>query len=296
MTTLSDKNILELWKSPLFSGSFTGVKNFQTILKLEKNIDISEKHLRNILEKEPIFLYHQRKHSNFKRRQYDLNNYGELVQCDLAYMYPYNGFKFILVVIDCFSSKVFAKALKNKSGRVVAEALKELLQKFKTQIYVLESDRGKEFISKEAKQVYRDLNIYYKFKIGKNKAAFVEREIYILKRKLYMLLRSKLSENWLKYLPQIVSNLNNTPMKKLGFLKPIDITSEKSTVEVNVARNTNSIDISKQPNIFKQLETEENDRKSKKSLKVGDFVYKQFDTKMFDKKYNISVRTCNFDL
>jgi hypothetical protein len=82
--TLTDIEILKLWKNPLFSGSFRGVKTFQTCLKLEKNIDISERRLYKILKKEPVFLIHQRSPTNLKRRHLSLNNYGELVFGDIG--------------------------------------------------------------------------------------------------------------------------------------------------------------------------------------------------------------------
>ena len=41
-----------------------------------------------------------------------------------------------------------------------------------------------------------------------------------------MILRSKLSKDWPHYLPIVTNSLNNTPLKKIGFLKPCDIQSE----------------------------------------------------------------------
>ena len=65
---ISDKDILKLWRSPLFSGSFSGVKTFQLCLKLEKDIDVSESRLYSILKTDPIFLIHKKKHKELDRR------------------------------------------------------------------------------------------------------------------------------------------------------------------------------------------------------------------------------------
>ena len=65
---ISDKDILKFWRSPLFSGSFSGIKTFQLCLKLEKDIDISESRLYSILKKDSIFLIHQKKHKELDRR------------------------------------------------------------------------------------------------------------------------------------------------------------------------------------------------------------------------------------
>jgi len=290
MKEVSDEKLLQYWKSPLFSGSYSGIRTFQATLKTDLNIVVSQARLLNILKKEPIFLIHQRKHTNFERKHYDLNNYGELLQCDIAHMFDYDGYKYFLLVIDCYSSKLFVEPLKSKSAPVVAKALEKCIKRFKTTVYVLESDRGKEFLSKPFKEVCKNYNIYYKSKFNKNKSAYAERYIFLVKRKLYMLLRAKLSENWVKYIQNVANNLNNLPIKKLGFLRPNDIVNEASSVEVSNEKEKHNIPTFRQPTFEKQRENEVNDAKSEKTFKVGDFVYKQFDVKMFDKKYNIAVR------
>ena len=65
---ISDEEILKLWHSVLFSGSFTGIKTFQTCLKLEKDIDVSESRLYSILKKDSLFLIHQKRHKELDRR------------------------------------------------------------------------------------------------------------------------------------------------------------------------------------------------------------------------------------
>lgn len=286
---ISDEKILQLWKSPLFSASFTGLRNFQTVLKLERNIDVPYDQLQRVFNKEPIFLIHQRKSSHFERRKYDIRGYGDLVQCDLASMYEFDGYKYFLLVVDCYSSRLFAKALKSKDSHEVGKALETIFKKFNGQIYKLESDRGKEFINKTAKSIYKRFKIYYKAKYGKNKAVFVERYIYLVKRKLYMLLRSKLSENWVKYLPIIVKSMNEMPLKKLGYLKPVDITNEADSASVDIAKSNILMPTYKQPTFLEQKNNAKSDSESMKTLKIGDYVYKQFDEKIFDKKYNIAV-------
>jgi len=171
---------------------------------------------------------------------------------------------------------------------VVAQALEDSLKKFKTQVYVLESDR--EFLSKPVQDVCKRLNIYYKSKFGKNKAVFAERYMFLVKRKLYMLLRSKLSKNWIKYIQVVAKNLNNLPIKKLGFLKPNDITSEKSSVFVHNEKEKYKVQSLNQPTFKDQQENQAQYEQNEKHLQKGDYVYKQFDVKMFDKKYNIAVK------
>jgi hypothetical protein len=93
---VSDEKILNLWRDPNFSGSYRGIKTFQLLLKTDLNIEISEKRLYKIIKKDSIFLIHQRRKKNFPRRSYDLRFYGELVQADIAYMFPYKHFLYFL--------------------------------------------------------------------------------------------------------------------------------------------------------------------------------------------------------
>ena len=61
VTDISDDKLLELWRDPIFSGSYIGVKTFQILLKTDLNINVSESRLYKILRNDQIFLMHQRK-------------------------------------------------------------------------------------------------------------------------------------------------------------------------------------------------------------------------------------------
>ena len=81
---VSDQDILELWRSPKFSGAYRGIRTFKRVLKTDLDIDISESRLFNILKKDPIYLIHQKPARKFNRRHISVNNYGELVQARIV--------------------------------------------------------------------------------------------------------------------------------------------------------------------------------------------------------------------
>ena len=112
-------------------------------MKTDLNIDVSERRLYSILRTNPIFLIHQRKRRNFPRRSLDINNYGELVQGDIAVMFEYESYKYFLLVVDTYSTKVFVRPLKNKSSALTSKALRDIFTEFNSKIYVFETDRGK---------------------------------------------------------------------------------------------------------------------------------------------------------
>ena len=66
--SVSDEEILKLWRDPNFAGSYRGVRAFQTLLKTDLNIDVSEQRLLNILKTDPLFLMHQTKCKQWLKR------------------------------------------------------------------------------------------------------------------------------------------------------------------------------------------------------------------------------------
>jgi len=89
-------------------------------------------------------------------------------------MYNFEGFKYFLLVVDCFSSQLFVEPLKNKEAITVTKAFKRIFKAFAKPIYKIESDRGSEFQS-STKALFKKHKIYFKFKYGQNKANYAER-------------------------------------------------------------------------------------------------------------------------
>ena len=289
VTDISDDKLLELWRDPNFSGSYRGVKTFQILLKTDLNINVSESRLYKILRNDQIFLMHQRKTKKIQRRSYDVNFYGQLVHIDLAHMYPdpTSGSKYFLLLIDVFSFKIFVHPLKEKSSETVAKALKTIFSDFGADIYEIQSDRGTEFKGKPCKDLFKEKKILFRFKFGKNKANFAEEGILLVKRKLYMTLRGTLSQQWVSILQKVVLQLNSTPLKRLGWLKPDSIGTIADSVKVNEAKQKNNIQIYREPTYKEQLA---NKKSYKGDISEGDYVYLDFDEKLFDKSFDVSVQ------
>ena len=115
-----------------------------------------------------------------------------------------------------------------------------------------------------------------------NKAAFAEHAIYLVKRRLYRLIRSLLSDNWYKYLLQVVKNLNDTPNSAIGNLKPNEIHSPDDDVKID-----KKIGFKKLPSAQNLEDNEINYLKIKDNLKPGDHVYLDFPSKPFDKSFDL---------
>ena len=288
MSTISDEKLLQLWRDPNFSGSYQGVKTFQILLKTDLNVDVSQRRLFKVLKTDKNYIMHQKPVRNFERRHYDVNFYGEVCQMDLAVMYNYSNYIYFLMLIDCFSLKMFTKPLKNKSSVTVSKALEEIFVEFGAQIHVLQSDRGKEFIG--CKKLFRDKKIVFKPKFGKNKASISEWAIFIIKKKLYMLLRGILSQDWVNYLPKVVQQFNHTPQTKLGGIPPEEILSLEDSAKVFDARKNKNITVFHEPNFKQQIENQKKYENNSLNLQVGDFVFLTLEEKLFDKSFDVQVK------
>ena len=104
-----------------------------------------------------------------------------------------------------------------------------------------------------------------------------------------MTLRGTLNQNWVEVLEKIVTDMNSTPLKKLGFLRPNQINSEVDSVFVKNAQNSNKIIVYKEPNWQTHLKNELNYKTNSSNIQIGDYVYRDFDEKLFDKSYDVSV-------
>lgn len=288
--SVDKERILKLWRDPNFQGSYTGIKTFQTLLKLNENIDISQKQLYEILKGDQLFVMHMRGKKTISRRHYNLDYYCELVQSDLAYMFEFEGYKYFVVVIDCYSGKVFAEAIKDKTSDTVKKVLLKLINLFEYPITKFECDQGTEY--SKFKQYCKENGIIFKYKYGSNKANFAENIIQILKRRLYKLLRGTLSQDWPSYIEKIVNDYNNTPLKKIGFLKPNEINSVFDSKKIRDALYSQGIDQPNQPT-YKDLQaSQQNYEQNKNDVQKDDYVYVNFPDSKFGKSFDYQVIFC----
>jgi hypothetical protein len=104
-----------------------------------------------------------------------------------------------------------------------------------------------------------------------------------------MALRGTLSKDWVKLLEIVVESLNNTPTKRIGYLTPNSINSEIDSVKVIEAKKAHGLTIIKEPSYTDQTKNQENYMKSENNLSVGTYVYRDFNQKLFDKSFDVSV-------
>ena len=178
-----------------------------------------------------------------------------------------SNYRFILVMIDCFTRKVWAVPMKFKTAQWTADAFESVFQTFDKFPVHLVTDRGLEFYNSQVRKVFINYGInHYSIKTKtKWKASMVERFIRTLKTRLQRYFTKNKTKKWLDVLDQFVANYNATPHSAHG-LPPQDVSHEN------------------QEKVYKQLYPDISLRTDCR-LKIGDKVRKIVDKDLFEKGY-----------
>lgn len=163
---------------------------------------------------------------NYPRRRVILKGIDDLWQADLAEFILYSrhnkGYKYILVVIDCFSKFLWAIAIKNKSAKVVTNAFKQIINKSKRKPTNLQTDQGKEFYNSLFNQLMQNNEINHYSSYSVKKASMAERVIRTLKAKLYRMFSLRGTYKYYDMLDQITMEYNNQKHNTIG-MRPSDV-------------------------------------------------------------------------
>ena len=190
VTTESQKkdNLLKLYRSPNQPGAFRGIKGLQSIAAQNDLGKLSIDEARRYLEEVNSYSLHGRVlkgAANLTERVISSGPY-DLWEADLATPpRTHDGqSSVVLMVIDVFTKFLMARVLANKSGKVVGDALKQIVEEnvpAHVKLNALRTDQGKEFLNTYArKNVYKALGINHYIGQKEPGACIVERVIRTL--------------------------------------------------------------------------------------------------------------------
>jgi len=293
MTTknnLSDEEILELWKDEKFPGHFSGVNSFQAALKYIKGVIISKQHIRKLLHTIPNYQTHVKTKNKGPRRPYVVNRFGELAQGDLAVMWEDEGYSYFVLVVDVYSMNIYTRPLKTKLASEMKKALEDIfINDFQLYPEKFETDQGGEFQAKLMKKYYREKKIFYKVKIGQNKASVAENGIKTIKRKLYMALRQNITDSWVDFLPTINEALNAQPRPALGYMTPAQVSCPEAGPILERAKKMHHVPKKEEPSVEEMIQNQSDFESANSPYQVGKYVYKNYLPQAFDKSFDTQV-------
>ena len=169
---------------------------------------------------------------------------------DLITMPPERGYKYCLTIIDLYSRFAWVIPLKTKTAVEVKKAFEEVFKKSSRKPKKLWADKGTEFFNKQVKPLFEEVYSTENY----NKAVVIERFNRTLKRKLFKKFTEQGNQKWLKILPEIVKNYNNTIHSSIG-VSPTQASEKPELIAIRTTEN-NYGDV----------------RKEKPKFKVGDRV------------------------
>ena len=132
---------------------------------------------------------------------------ADLIFCDKIGLGVYDNYKYILSYIDVYSRKAVCIPITNKRGRTIVEALKKVWKELRAPSMFLETDLGTEFSNKEVKDFLRKNKTKLRVSVF---APHIESFNKTIERMLIKSITALKTKNWVKLLPIIVKNYNNT--------------------------------------------------------------------------------------
>lgn len=183
---------------------------------------------------------HKDARKNFKRCSVLLKGIDDLWQADLIDIKNLSsvnkGYKYILIIIDCFSKYAWAVPVKTKTKSEITNAFKKILDSDRVPNN-LQTDLGKEFYNDEFHRLMKTKNINHYSTYSTKKASIVERLIRTLKSKLYKNFSLVGNYAWIgKPLDNVIKTYNETVHTTTKH-KPVDVNySNEHVVRENIVK------------------------------------------------------------
>jgi transposase InsO family protein len=248
-------------------GSFSGAHGFRKVV----SSGLSRKKLSSVLKTIPAYYLHLPLRKKIKTRRVFASKINEQWVIDLADIQKLARFnygkRYILCAVDVLSKKAYIVAIPNKSGKVVAKALEEILERADGIPDKIQSDRGTEFYNSFMKKLLKKYGIKLFSVHSAKKAVLIERFIRTLFGKISRYLTKMKTRRFvhkLRYFERLYNKSYHRSIK----MSPQEVTTEN---ESEVRRNLYAYDV---PPMYKEP-----------SFKVGDACLVAKRKKTFEKGY-----------
>ena len=218
-------DLKKLYLDPKFPGSYSGAyKFYQEVKNIHPKVTL--KKVNEFLKSQDAYTLHKRTRKPKFRRTLVFKP-RDLWQIDLLDMQKYSkendGYRYICVIIDCFSRYVWVKPLKNKTGKATVKALALLLMNERPKL--IQADQGTEFFNRDVKRMLEAFGPKLYHTYTDKTAAIVERVQRTLRGRLGRLFTKRGNFKWIDKIDDIVTAYNNTHHSSIK-MKPADVDEE----------------------------------------------------------------------
>ena len=250
---------------------YPGTNKFREILK-QLGVKFSTKELQTFIEAQSINqIYNEQKN---KQGHIVAFHYLDSVQMDIIDMSTFyntnSHYKFILLIIDVFTRKLWAFTLKNKNNESVMNALETFVEHNKPSVVI--SDNESSFISAKTQLFFTEHKIkHITCEPGDHKVlGIIDRVCRTIKVNIYKYMTRNNTTKYVSHLPDIVNTYNETPHQSILNLTPYEATEQQNfrkIFELNLEKGKH--------NGFKA-----------QTFRVGDFVRIRNKRKQFERAYD----------
>ena len=233
-----------IYYDPSHPASYSGLNKLYREVKREGRYEIKRKLLKEWLTSQETYGLHHQARRRFKRPRVMVAGVGIQADSDLMdlslYHHYNSGIRYVLVVIDDFSRHVWTRPLKNKNGKEVAKAFKDLFQEgFKT--LKLRSDAGSEYTNQIVQKLFADEGIHHFTTFNETKANIAERVIKTLKSKYFRYMTEHQTFRYIDILDDVTHAYNHSYHRTIK-MRPVDVTKEnQAQVRNNIYGRTKGI-------------------------------------------------------
>lgn len=283
--TVVSKILKKLYYDPKSIASYGGKAILEYALEDElQKRKIRRKNLSNLVEKwledQQTYTLHKQPQKNFTRRRVIVGGINDQWQTDLADMQAHSkendGYKYILMVMDCFSRKAWARPLKDKSGKSVADAFSDIF-KDQSPPTKLQSDKGREFYNSDVNFLFKKKGVtLFSTEDPATKACMVERLNRTIKVRMYGYFHAKKTTRWIDILQDLILSYNSKVHSVIK-MAPNQVSHENA----HIVRKNNEHNRGKGSPGYNQ----ESSLKKGLKFKPGDIVRMTAESHIFKKKY-----------
>ena len=218
-------DLKKFYLDPKFPGFYSGAyKFYQEVKNIHPKVTL--KKVNEFLKSQDAYTLHKRTRKP-KFRRILVFKPRDLWQIDLLDMQKYSKendeYRYICVIIDCFSRYVWVKPLKNKTGKATVKALALLLMNERPKL--IQADQGTEFFNRDVKRMLEAFGPKLYHTYTDKKAAIVERVQRTLRGRLGRLFTKRGNFKWIDKIDDIVTAYNNTHHSSIK-MKPADVDEE----------------------------------------------------------------------
>jgi hypothetical protein len=205
-------------------GSFSGVSKLHRNPIIQKH-KITRHAIRQWLKSQETATMHKGVRRKIKRNRVLVSSLFQQGDTDLADMSNVSkendGYKYLLIVIDVLSKKLYIEPLKTKNSEGMVNAFKLLLNR-SPHFRSLRSDAGTEYTNQALQNLFKHKKInHFVTTNPETKANLAERVIKTIKSKIYKYFSQNQTHRYIDVLKDLVSSYNNTYHRSIK-MPPVD--------------------------------------------------------------------------